>query len=66
MTEMRHSAEESLQPIEGLQPVKSHPPVRVNLPVFLGSASVILLLGLLTVLFPQGSQRWLSHAQSWV
>lgn len=54
MTTIRDSIEESNQP------------VRVNLPVFLGSASVILLLGLLTVLFPQGSQQWLSHAQSWI
>ncbi|PKH26944.1 choline transporter [Enterobacterales bacterium CwR94] len=52
--------------------VKSHHsdenilPVRVNLPVFIGSASVIMLLGLLTVLFPQGSQQWLSKAQLWM
>jgi len=41
-------------------------PVRVNLPVFIGSATAILLLGLLTVLFPQGSQQWLSRAQLWI
>ncbi|WP_075181077.1 BCCT family transporter [Pantoea sp. 1.19] len=42
------------------------PPVRVNLPVFLSSASVILLLGVLIIAWPEASQHWLNHAQRWI
>ncbi|MDU7768545.1 MAG: BCCT family transporter, partial [Serratia marcescens] len=41
-------------------------PVRLNVPVFFGSAAVILLLGTLVVLFPSASKLWLNAAQSWV
>lgn len=41
-------------------------PVRLNVPVFFGSAAVILLLGALIVLFPAASKQWLNVAQSWV
>ncbi len=41
-------------------------PVRLNVPVFFGSAAVILLLGSLVVLFPSASKLWLNAAQSWV
>ncbi len=41
-------------------------PIRLNLPVFISSAAVILLLGVLIVCFPAGSQLWLNHAQVWV
>ena len=41
-------------------------PVRLNAPVFYTSATVILLLGLLIMLFPSGSQQWLRQAQMWV
>ncbi|BEM15473.1 BCCT family transporter [Serratia marcescens] len=41
-------------------------PVRLNVPVFFGSAAVILLLGSLIVLFPAASKQWLNVAQSWV
>ncbi|PIJ48426.1 choline transporter [Erwinia sp. OLTSP20] len=40
--------------------------VRVNYPVFIGSAAVMLILGLIIVLYPQISQRWLNSAQVWV
>jgi len=39
-------------------------PVRLNVPVFFGSAAVILLLGALIVLFPAASKQWLNVAQS--
>ncbi|NIF22191.1 BCCT family transporter [Candidatus Pantoea multigeneris] len=48
------------------QTEETQPPIRVNLPVFIGSASVILLLSLLIVLYPQASQTWLNKAQLWV
>ncbi|WP_017348250.1 BCCT family transporter [Pantoea sp. A4] len=48
------------------QTEETQPPIRVNLPVFIGSASVILLLSLLIVLYPQASQAWLNKAQLWV
>lgn len=41
-------------------------PIRLNLPVFITSAIVLLTLGILIVLFPQGSQLWLNRAQTWV
>lgn len=41
-------------------------PIRLNVPVFFSSAVVILLLGLLIVVFPAGSQKWLSSAQIWM
>ncbi|MFG1172278.1 BCCT family transporter [Erwiniaceae bacterium CAU 1747] len=40
--------------------------VSLNRPVFISSSLVILLLGLLLVLFPAGSERWLNHAQLWI
>lgn len=43
-----------------------HEPIRLNAPVFFSSAVVILLLGLLVVVFPAGSQKWLSSAQIWM
>jgi len=41
-------------------------PIRLNLPVFIASAAVLLVLAILIVLFPQGSQLWLNRAQIWV
>ncbi|SFN20542.1 choline/glycine/proline betaine transport protein [Izhakiella capsodis] len=40
--------------------------IKVNYPVFIGSAAVILILGLLIVFYPQTSQQWLNSAQGWV
>ncbi|SEQ10205.1 hypothetical protein SAMN05216522_101199 [Rosenbergiella nectarea] len=45
-------------------PVKSTSPVRVNLPVFLCSSLLILLMGLVTILYPTASQLWLARAQT--
>ncbi|MGC1549391.1 MAG: BCCT family transporter [Rhodanobacter sp.] len=39
-------------------------PVRLNAPVFFCSAAVILLLGALTVIFPQAALHWLDVAQT--
>ncbi|KAJ9430527.1 choline/glycine/proline betaine transport protein [Candidatus Pantoea symbiotica] len=41
-------------------------PIRVNFAVFLSSASVILVLAFMIVLYPSASQKWLNHAQLWV
>lgn len=46
--------------------VKPTTSVRVNLPVFLSSSLLILLLGIVTVLYPVASQLWLTRAQTWV
>lgn len=40
--------------------------VSLNRPVFVSSSLVILVLGILLVLFPAGSEQWLSHAQLWI
>ncbi len=39
-------------------------PVKVNRAVFISSASLILLAGLMIVLFPVASEQWLNRAQS--
>lgn len=48
----------------------SHPapeqPVRVNMTVFVSSAAVSLLLGILMILNPQASQTWLQDTQRWL
>ncbi|MBN8922242.1 MAG: choline transporter [Rhodanobacter sp. 68-29] len=43
-----------------------HARPQLNAPVFYSSAILILVLGALTVVFPQASQHWLNEAQAWV
>lgn len=53
--------------VKSHHPVKvEEEPIRVNYAVFLSSASVILVLAFLIVLYPTASREWLNHAQLWI